>query len=100
MKVTVLGNEVEVTKENVNEIMSDLNQAYNKLYTFSSQFSECSRCNSIYDSNDENSQWTMDGRLCPDCHESYSIKHYCDGGVGVINNETGEPLPLSEIRWL
>lgn len=100
MKLTILGQKVEVTKDNVWDIQDELNISLTKLRQFGNNFAVCSRCDSTFDAQDERSQWTEDGVLCPDCHESYSIKHYCDGGVGVINNETGKPLPLSEIGWL
>lgn len=102
---------VELTEEkiriNVDEEMSaeNLRRIKNlidsKIFDFERGKSYCSCCGSIFDSMDKNSQHTEDGRLCAECHKTYTIKYDPNewGAVGIAYTETGEwvnPCP----RWL
>lgn len=100
MKIKILGQEVEVTKDNVWEIQDELNLSLTKIRKFTHNFAVCSRCDSTFGQFDEGSQWTKEGVLCPDCHKTYTIKEYDDGSVGVVNTVTGEDVGAGGMVWL
>lgn len=99
MKLKILGREVEVTKDNVWDIQDELNISLTKIRQFGNNFAVCSKCESTFDAQDERSQWTEDGVLCPTCHETYTIKYYGDGGVGVVYTESGR-IVEENLDWL
>jgi len=90
MKVSI--NYDTVNLDNIEDVMSELSNVYDELRMYRNSFCKCTRCEELYPSDAKGSQWTEDGRLCPDCHEIYTITYDPEewGAVGVTSTKTGE----------